>query len=55
MLTIEEHLNKVRPCLKDIINDLKKNHKQIIQFLLAINFMSFKVSGEERLMGLKHQ
>ena len=37
----EEYLDKIRPYLKDIINDLKKSDTWAIQLRTTINFISF--------------
>ena len=52
-LSIEEHLNKVRPYLKDIINDLKESNAWKIQLTITINFISSKDSNEERVLHSK--
>ena len=50
-LSIEEYLNKIRPCLKDIMNDLKMKYRTWkIQLTIAINFMSSKNYDEEQVM-----
>ena len=49
-LLIEEYLNKIRPYLKDIINDLRKSDTWKIQLTIAINFVSSKDNDEERVM-----
>ena len=41
-LSIEEYLNKVRPYLKLIINNLKKSDTKKNQLTIAIHFMSSK-------------
>ena len=46
-------LNKIKPYLKNIINDLKKSDAQKIQLPLAINFVSSKDNDEERAMHSK--
>ena len=46
-------LNKIKPYLKNIINDLKKSDAQKIQLPLAINFVSSKDNDEERAMRSK--
>ena len=51
-LSIEEHLNKVRPYLKDI-NDLKKSDAWKIQLTITINFVSSIDSNEERVLHSK--
>ena len=52
-LSIEEYLNKIRPYLKDIINDLKKSDIWKIQLIIAINFVSSKENDEECVMHSK--
>ena len=52
-LSLEEYLNKIRPYLKDIINNLKKSDKQKIQLAISINSISFIDHDEERVMHLK--
>ena len=42
--------DKVRPFLKDIINDLKISDAPTIQLKIAVNFMSSKETDEERVM-----
>ena len=41
-VSIEEHLNKIRPFLKRIINNPKKSDMRKIQLTVAINFFSLK-------------
>ena len=45
-LSIEEYLNKIRPYLKDIINNLKKSNTWKIQLTVAINLISSKDTDE---------
>ena len=45
---MEENLNKVRPYLKDIINNLKISKTWKNQLTVAFNFMSSKDNDEER-------
>ena len=52
-LSVEEHLNRIRPYLKGIINNLKKYDTWKIQLTIAINFISSKDNGENRVMHLK--
>ena len=52
-LSIEEYLNKIKPCLKDMINDLKKSDTWKIHLKIAINFMSSKDNDEECVMHSK--
>ena len=49
-LSIEEYLNKIRPYLKNIKNNLRKSGTCKFQLTIAIKFMSFKDNGEERIM-----
>ena len=42
--------DKVRPFLKDIVNDLKISDAPKIQLKIAVNFMSSKEADEERVM-----
>ena len=49
-LSVEEYLNKIRPHLKDIINDLKKADAWKIQLTIANNFVSFIDNNEEHVM-----
>ena len=39
-LSVEEYLNKIRPSLKDIINNLKKSNTCKIQLTIGNNFIS---------------
>ena len=50
---MEEYLNKVRPYLKDIINDVTKSDSWKIQLTIAINVISSKNNDEERIIHLK--
>ena len=43
ILSVQEYLNKVRPYLKDITNDLKKSDTWEVQLTIAINLMFSKV------------
>ena len=52
-LSIEEYLNKIRPYLKGIINDLKLSDTLKIQLTIAIDFFSSRDSDEERVMHSK--
>ena len=46
-LSVEEYLNKVRPYLKDIINNLKKSDTWKPQLAIANNFISSLDNDEE--------
>ena len=48
-LFIEDYLDKIRPYLKDIVNNIKISDTWKIQLTLASNLMSSKDTGEERL------
>ena len=52
-LSIEEYLNKIRPYLKKILNDLKRSDTCKIQLTIAINFISSKDKYEERAKHLE--
>ena len=47
MLSIEEYLNKIRPYLKDIINNIKKSDTWKIQLTIANSFISSVGNDEE--------
>ena len=49
-LSIEEYLNKIRPYLKNIINDLNKSDTREIQLTIAIILISTKGKGEAHVM-----
>ena len=46
-LSVEEYLNKIRPYLKDDINNFKKSDTWKIQLTIANNFISSMVNNEE--------
>ena len=50
---LKKYLNKIRPYLKDIINNLKRSVAWKIQLTIAINFISFKDNDEEHVMHSK--
>ena len=52
-LSVEEYLNKIRPCLKKIINFLKKSDTWEIQLTIANNSISSIANDEECLMHSK--
>ena len=52
-LSVEEYLNKFRPYLKDIINNLKKSDTWKIHVAISNNFISSIDNDEERLMHSK--
>ena len=52
-LLVEEYLNKIRPYLKDIINNLKKSDTWKIQLIIANSFVSSLDNDEERVIHSK--
>ena len=52
-LSVEEYLNKIRPYLKDITNNLKKSGTWKIQLTIANNFIFSIDNDEERIMHSK--
>ena len=48
-LSIKEYVDKTKPSLEDIINNLKRSYIWKIQLTIAINFACFKDPGEERV------
>ena len=46
-LSVEEYLNKTRPYLKDIINNLEKTDTWKIQLTIVNNFISSTDNDEE--------
>ena len=52
-LSVEEYLNKIRPHLKGIINNLKKSHTWESQLTIANNFISSIDNDEEHVMHSK--
>ena len=52
-MSVEEYLNKIRPYLKDIINNLKKSDTWKIQLAIANNFIFSIDNNEEHVMHSK--
>ena len=52
-LLVEEYLNKIRPSLKDIVNNLQKYGTWKIQLTIANNFISSIDNDEEHLIHSK--
>ena len=52
-LSVEEYLNKIRPYLKGIINNLKKSDTWKIHLAISNNFISSIDNDEESLMHSK--
>ena len=48
--SVEEYLNKIRPYLKEIINNLKKSDTWKVKLTIANNFISSTDNDEERVM-----
>ena len=46
-LSVEEYLNKIRPYLKDTINNLKKSDSWKMELTIATNFISSKDDNDE--------
>ena len=56
MLSVEEYLYKIRPYLRDIVNDLKQSDTQKIQLTTTINFIFSKEDNDTgRVMHLKSE
>ena len=53
VLSAKEYLNKIRPYLKDIINNFKKLDRWKIQLTIANNFISSIDNNEECVMHSK--
>ena len=53
ILSVAEYLNKIRPYLKDIINNLRKSDTWKIQLTIANNPFSSIDNDEERVMHSK--
>ena len=52
-LLVQEYLNKIRPCLKDITNNLKISNTWKIELAIANNFISSIDRDEEHLIHSK--
>ena len=52
-ISVEEYLNKIRPYLKDIMNNLKKSDARKIQLKIENNVISSIDNDEERVMHCK--
>ena len=50
ILSVEEYHNKIKPYLKDIINNLKKSDRWKIQLTTTIFFSSEDDNGKEHVM-----
>ena len=53
-LSVEKYLNKIRPYLKDIINNLKKSDTWKIKLSISINFISSIDNEQECVMHSKN-
>ena len=53
-ISAEEYLNKIRPYLKNIINNLKKSDTWKIQLAKTNNFMSSIDNDQERVLNSKN-
>ena len=54
-LSVEVYLNKIRPYLKDIVNNLKESDMWKIQLTIANNFISSIDNDEEHVMHSKSE
>ena len=52
-LSVEKYLNRIRPYLKDLIDNLRKSDTWKIQLTVAINFISSLDNNVERVMHSK--
>ena len=52
-LSVEECLNKIRPYLKDIKNNIEKTDTWTFKLTIRNNFISFMDNDEERVMHSK--
>ena len=50
ILSVEEYLNKIRPYIRDVINDVKKSDTWKIKLTTAINLVSPKDNNEGRAL-----
>ena len=53
ILSVEECFNKIRPSVKDIMNNLKESDTWKIQFSMGINFISSIDNDKEHIMHSK--
>ena len=47
ILSAEEYLDKIRPYLRDIVNDLKQSDTLKVQLKITISFISSKNDNDE--------
>ena len=52
ILSLDEYLNTIKPCLRNVIIDLQNSDTWKIQLTITINFISSKDTEEERVMHL---
>ena len=52
-LSVKEYLDKIKPCLRDIIINIQEIDTWKIQLAIAINFISSKDVDKECIMHLK--
>ena len=52
-LSVKEYLDKIKPCLRDIIINIQEIDTWKIQLAIAINFISSKDVDKEHIMHLK--
>ena len=47
ILSVEEYVNKIRPYLRDLVNDFKQSDTWKIQLTITVNFISSKDDNDE--------
>ena len=52
-LSVKEYLDKIKPCLRDIIINIQEIDTWKIQLAIVINFISSKDVDKERIMHLR--
>ena len=52
-ISVEKYINKIRPYLKNIINNLKTSDTWEIQLTIAINLIFSRNNNEERVWNIQ--
>ena len=52
-ISVEKYINKIRPYLKNIINNLKASDTWEIQLTIAINLIFARNNNEERVWNIQ--
>ena len=47
ILSVEEYVNKIRPYLRDLVNDFKQSDTWKIQLTITVNFISSTDNNDE--------